>query len=90
MNVMIEFIYWKFINCFRKNLYRHRLFPADTDYTDCANNRPDYEYGRLIGTALIKRSDCPKCKWSDCRDWISSMVAMTDILKINLIATPPG
>ena len=30
----------------------NRLFLPILDYTDCSNNRPDYAYGRLIGTAL--------------------------------------
>ena len=31
----------------------NRLFLPIPDYTDCSNNRPDYAYGRLIGTALL-------------------------------------
>ena len=30
----------------------NRLFLPIPDYTDCSNNRPDYAYGCLIGTAL--------------------------------------
>ena len=30
----------------------NRLFLPISDYADCSNNRPDYAYGRLIGTAL--------------------------------------
>ena len=31
----------------------NRLFLPIPDYADCSNNRPDYAYGRLIGTALV-------------------------------------
>src|SRR5688572_474220 len=33
----------------------NRLFLPIPDYTDYFNNRPDYAYGRLIGTALLYR-----------------------------------
>src|SRR5688572_8596241 len=36
----------------------NRLFLPIPDYADCSNNRPDYAYGRLIGTALISYSLC--------------------------------
>src|ERR1043165_7387528 len=32
----------------------NRLFLPIPDFADCSNNRTDYAYGRLIGTALIE------------------------------------
>ena len=36
-----------------ENYYLLRLFLQIPIMTDCSNNWPDYEYGRLIGTALL-------------------------------------
>ena len=44
-------------------LYWHRLFLPIPDYTDCPNNRPDYAYGRLIGTALRYKHKCCRGLW---------------------------